>query len=175
MRIPGLTLLNAPSPQPSSACQPPQQDEAPAQPPPQPQVIEAAHPPVSGDQDAALFAQATLQLAVVSQDEHLPSLQEADGKPEAPFNHTLGDPDALDIALAEESASERESAASDDETMSHENPSKAVNVNGIEKREEEQCAGDDGSDEGYWSILVMDQTDCADQVPEAIVTSLSQT
>jgi hypothetical protein len=158
MRIPGLTLLNAPSPQLSLACQPTPQDEAPAQPTYLPQAVEA-DPSVCGDQDMAVFIQATLELAPVSQDEPLPSLQETDGKADVPFDNTSADPDALDLALAEESASEPESAASDDEMMRDENPSKMLKVNGIDVREEEQCADDDGSDEGYRNIIVI-RTDC---------------
>jgi hypothetical protein len=174
MRIPGLTLLNAPSSQPSSACQIPERNEAPGQPPQQLQGVEDAHASVGGDRDAALFTQATLPLASVSQDEPLPLLQKVEEEPEVLFNDTLGGPDALDIALADESSSEPESAASDDETMRHDNPSKAVNVNGIERREGEQVADEDGSDEGYRSIVVIKLT-VTDQFPEAIVTILSQT
>lgn len=180
MRIPGLTLLNAPSSQPSSACQIPERNEAPGQPPQQLQVVEDAHASVGGDRDrdAALFTQATLPLSSISEDEPLPLLQKVEEKPEVLFNDTLGGRDALDIALADESSSEPESAASNDETMRHDNPSKAVNVNGIERREGEregeQVADEDGSDEGYRSIVVIKLT-VTDQVPEAIVTSLSQT
>jgi len=145
MRIPGLTLVHALQPSPADQTLP--QDEAPAKPLHQPQQLDGAPPCTSGDQDIALFTQGTQELAAVSQDEPLPLLQKAEGNPELPFYDRSAHPDALDIALAEESASESKLAASEHETLKNNSPSNAITE--IKRQEEEQGDGDDDIDEGY--------------------------
>ena len=108
MHIPGLTLLDAPSPQPPSA----QHDDRPTQPPLEP--LDSDSPaPTSGDQDLPVLVLATEQLATVHQDGGLSSLGKTEIPPELSINGS-GNLDVLDLAIAEESSSESDSAESEE-------------------------------------------------------------
>lgn len=161
MRIPGLTLLEAPSPQP-----PLSEHEQHTVARPLLEALGDAAAASRGDQDGVLFVEATEQLAqAVHPNGPLALLGETYVKSELSINNHSDTPDALDLALAQDSASGPESADSQDEFIHQGDQS--ISNNGIEGQADDDKDDDDDDndnsdddddnddDEGYRLLIAV--------------------
>jgi hypothetical protein len=166
MHIPGLTLLDAPPPQPPLS---EHEQHVVTQ-----QLLEAPNTAAAvDDQGAVHVVEATEQLPAVYQDGAPSLLEETQVKSESCVNKS-DNLDALDLALAQESASEPESDGSESgaRSMGEYDPSRAHD--GMEEQEDNKNGDTDDTDEGFRFLIAMRLTVVGQPHPRAMMTKPHQ-